>query len=173
MNERHHIRRTAIALALAAVAAPVARAADDEAGFASPTRAGKPVAIHPNDRPGALGGLDGADVIFVWTTEANDPVTIRPDDRRGVVRGPGAVDVGQPGLPSSIYPNDRPGIVRGPGPQPIATAARFDGDGFHWRDFGIGAAASLGLALMLLGLGASVLRAREDGGDEHGPASAT
>ena len=102
----------------------------------------------PDDRaihgPGAV-GLDGS-------TEV-----VRPDDRAW--RGVGAAPAILTSEAGSSRPDDR--AWRGTGPVPtivpvVSPSSRIDG--FDWTDAGIGAVGALGLALLLAGASAIVIR---------------
>lgn len=114
-------------------------------------------AYSPDDRathgPGAI-GLEQPNAVA------------RPDDR--ATHGQGAITLGQ--VSDTVRPDDRtihgPGAitlepVTGPGQAPVIGP---DGpaaavvDGFDWLDAGIGAAAALGLGLIVAGCLALVLR---------------
>jgi hypothetical protein len=80
----------------------------------------------------------------------------RPDDRPN--HGPGAQAAHTAGG-ETVRPDDR--AWRGAGPVPtveVLTSPRASVDGFDWADAGIGAAAALGLGLLLAGASAAVLR---------------
>lgn len=100
----------------------------------------------PDDRanhgPGAVG------------VEATTTST-RPDDR--AIHGPGAIAAET--STQVVRPDDR--AWRGVGPEPtveIVETPSVHVDGFDWADAGIGAAAALGLGLLLAGGSALLLR---------------
>ena len=77
---------------------------------------------------------------------------VRPDDR--ATHGPGAF-----GAVDVVRPDDR--AWRGIGPVPVIVeteSATSRIDGFDWADAGIGAAGAIGIALLLIGLSALLLR---------------
>ena len=105
--------------------------------------AGSTTSTRPDDR--AWRGVGPAPV-----NEAS--AGVRPDDR--ATHGPGAV-----GAVDIVRPDDR--AWRGVGSAPViveteSPASRVDG--FDWADAGIGAAGALGIALLLMGSSALVLR---------------
>ena len=121
--------------------------------------------IRPDDR--ANHGT-GAVVLAGWTTSTRPddrawrgvglaPVNeasagVRPDDR--ATHGPGAL-----GAVDVVRPDDR--AWRGVDSAPViveteSSAGRVDG--FDWADAGIGAAGAVGIALLLMGFSALVLR---------------
>ena len=103
-------------------------------------------ATRPDDRPTHGPGAIG--LVEVSTTINH------PDGR--AVRGPGAFASNGADV---VRPDDR--AWRGVGPTPViveteSPASRVDG--FDWADAGIGAAGALGIALLLMGFSALVLR---------------
>ena len=100
----------------------------------------------PDDRPTHGPGAVG--LVEVSTTINH------PDGR--TVRGPGAF--ASSGADSVLRPDDRAwrGVDAAPVIVETAPASRIDG--FDWADAGIGAAGALGIALLLMGLSAFVLR---------------
>jgi hypothetical protein len=134
-----------VALVSGAVTAQAGLRPDDRAnhGTGAVVFAGTNTSTRPDDR--AWRGVGPAPV-----NEAS--LGIRPDDR--ATHGPGAVaalDV--------VRPDDR--AWRGIGPAPViveteSPASRIDG--FDWADAGIGAAGALGIALLMMGLSALLLR---------------
>lgn len=146
-------RFTYMALALASVAliggAATAQAdirPDDRAnhGTGAIVLAGSTTSTRPDDR--AWRGVGPAPVS---ATSAG----VRPDDR--ATHGPGAV-----GAVDAVRPDDR--AWRGVGSAPVIVQTEAPSsppvDGFDWADAGIGAAGALGIALLLMGFSAFVLR---------------
>lgn len=141
---------THLALALAAVAlvggAVTAQAGtrpDDRAnhGAGAVVLAASTTSTRPDDR--AWRGVGLAPV-------SPTSVGVRPDDR--ATHGPGAF-----GAFDGMRPDDR--AWRGVGTAPVVEAAPASRvDGFDWADAGIGAAGAVGIALLLMGLSALVLR---------------
>lgn len=120
-----------VALATFALAASVASAA---------------AGVLPDDRATRGPGAFAVEVTSVPT---------RPNDRAS--HGPGAFASGTAG--DVIRPDDR--SWRGPGPVPVvevSSGPQLRADGFDWADAGIGAAGALGIALLLAGLSALVVR---------------
>ncbi len=123
----------------------------------------------PDDRathgPGAI-GFDGSNAVIrpddrAWRGVGPVPAVVtasgstRPDDR--ATHGPGlfAAD----GSRDAIRPDDR--AWRGVGPVPTIVPTESPSvrvDGFDWADAGIGAAGAFGLALLLAGGAAIVIR---------------
>lgn len=143
-------RFTYMALALASVAlvggAVTAQAGlrpDDRANHgAGAVLADSTTSTRPDDR--AWRGVGPAPV--------NDASAgIRPDDR--ATHGPGAV-----GAVDVVRPDDRAWRGVGTAPVIVETAPASRIDGFDWADAGIGAAGALGIALLLMGFSALVLR---------------
>lgn len=101
---------------------------------------------------------------FAVPALADNPASghVRPDDRAGV-RGPGST--AGPVADIAVRPDDRAG-VRGPGAvtAPIGTTVVADvsGPDFNWGDAGIGAAAGVGLVLLLLGASLLIRHARTE-----------
>jgi hypothetical protein len=80
---------------------------------------------------------------------------VRPDDR--ATHGPGIFDTAPSSTP--VRPDDR--AWRGVGPAPTVEVIESPSvriDGFDWADAGIGAAAALGLGLLVAGGSALALR---------------
>lgn len=103
-------------------------------------------ATRPDDRP-----THGPGAVSL----VEDSTTINHPDGRAV-RGPGAFASNGADV---VRPDDR--AWRGVGPAPViveteSPASRIDS--FDWADAGIGAAGALGIALLLMGLSALVLR---------------
>jgi hypothetical protein len=110
--------------------------------------------LAPDDRPGLHGpsAIDTSSAVGA----ADD---LAPDDRPGLHR-PGSIDVAPADADDYLAPDDRPGLHR-PGTVD-ATASGFDDaiaptyvqvavDGFDWGSAGIGAGASAGAILALIG----------------------
>ncbi len=153
------IRRLALGLAVAAIAAPAAQAdpwyddsgiagnatvrPDDRAVRVSPLGAPE-TAVRPDDRP----GLRGPGAVI-------DAVSLRPDDR--------AIRVTPVSAPeTAVRPDDRPGL-RGPGaaPQDSPLQIVIRPGGFDWTDAGIGAVFALGLVLLAGGAALVARRHRQ------------
>jgi hypothetical protein len=169
MSRKVHL--IALALAAAAIAAPMAQAAD-----------------RPDNRAGTLG---------VGSALASQP-PLRPDDRPGI-RGigtsepAGAVAIGQAGNGPRAQPKVDPlavGYLTGKGLSPSEVAAWTVGacsheskpavcysalermtapaqvieseNGFDWADAGIGAGSALGFGLLMAGLGAGFVIFRQN-----------
>jgi hypothetical protein len=143
-------RFTYLALALASVALIGATTAqadirpDDRAnhGPGAVALVGSTTSVRPDDR--------------AWRGVGDPPVSgasagVRPDDR--ATHGPGAL-----GSADVVRPDDRAWRGIGVAPVIVETAPASRVAGFDWADAGIGAAAALGLALLLFGLSALVLR---------------
>ena len=137
-------------LAAGAAAAQGSTSPDDRAihGPGAVVLARTTEVVRPDDR--AWRGVGAAPAIL--TGEAGSS---RPDDR--ATHGPGALGVTVPA--DILRPDDR--AWRGAGPVPtivptVSPSSRVDG--FDWTDAGIGAAGALGLALLLAGASAIVIR---------------
>ena len=135
----------AVALVGGAVTAQAGIRPDDRAnhGAGAVVLAGSSTSTRPDDRAWRGVGPAPVDVASAG---------VRPDDR--ATHGPGAV-----GAVDVVRPDDR--AWRGVGSAPViveteSPASRIDG--FDWADAGIGAAGALGIALLLMGFSALVLR---------------
>jgi hypothetical protein len=135
-------------LAAGAAAAQGSTRPDDRAihGPGAVGRGGPAEVIRPDDR--AWRGMGAAPAIVT-----NESRGLHPDDR--VTHGPGSLGV----TVDVLRPDDR--AWRGAGPVPtivptVSPSSRVDG--FDWTDAGIGAAGAIGLALLLAGASAIVIR---------------
>ena len=113
-------------------------------------------ATRPDDRAGMLG-------VGAVVYQAPTP-SVRPDDRAGL-RGPG------PRAPQTASPQLKPGLrdfglsygriavppASTSGPAAQQQVEIVPSRGFDWRDAGIGAAATLGIVLLVGGLGAGLV----------------
>jgi hypothetical protein len=114
------------------------------------------LATRPDDRSGVRGiesqsvTPDLSEVQRHVKADAYVSQSTRPDDRAGS-RGPGTV---------STRPDDRAGF-RGPGTVRTPEVVAVKGDGFDWKDAGIGAGAMIGIVLVL-GSGLALSRRRSE-----------
>lgn len=132
-------------LAAGAAAAQGSTRPDDRAthGTGAVVLAGSTTSTRPDDR--AWRGVGPAPV-----SEAS--VGVRPDDR--ATHGPGAL-----GAVDIVRPDDRAWRGVGPAPTIVPVETRTVGsDGFDWLDAGIGALATFGLGLLLVGASALLVR---------------
>jgi hypothetical protein len=189
MNVRRHLRRIGLVAALAAVAVPTAHADDwwrnqgaahNTAATSSPTNQigyPNPAGIYPDDRRGPRGAdptglgnvrIPKAQAVSSQTT----PLSIYPDDRRGP-RGADPTGLGDlhsltthatsQTNPAGIYPDDRR-VPRATNPTGVISIGSTRSPGFNWSDAAIGAAAGLGLALLLLSAFVTTMRRRGNRG---------
>jgi hypothetical protein len=154
MKARRRINRwLALGLALGAVAAPVAQAADRPDDRAGPLGVGTALQsspVRPDDRAGPLGV--GTDVVSRYLI---GHAAVRPDDRAGPLGvGTDVVSRYLVNHPAAVRPDDRAGIRGvGTGITGIVTPAP-RGTGSFWGTAELSAAAVLGaFAVALVGFG--------------------
>jgi hypothetical protein len=160
-RRRKRIKGLILALATAAVVVPAASAHVYEGGSTGyvHVRESKSAPDYSGLTPAALNAMNER-----WNkmVEAYQQQQQRPDDRAGA-RGVGQVTTPADAVDREliklradsgqiVHADDRAG-VRGPGPVETPTLVTSHGNGFDWKDAGIGASAAI-LMSALLGLAA-------------------
>jgi hypothetical protein len=130
-RRKRMIRRLALTLAVAAVAAPAAQARIDENGASAGV-----AAVRPDDRAARFSPTGSVELIAV-----------RPDDRAARFSPTGSVEL------VAVRPDDRAARFAPTGSVELVVVRP---DGLDWGDVGIGAGSLFGLILVATGAAAAV-----------------